>query len=309
VALGRHDRPVTIADEDVALFGAVLDRLDGAEAISDVEEGLPECARDALALFAALQPVVLVTIKLGAGPAPGVDFSEDVSWAAVVAFARRDVLAQQGGGIDSELTGDSLRLLDRIDEVIGEWPTDRWDDAVHGRVQELVEARQQGALRGRELRRSRPVADARNWPTVAWLLRHPHDHWLHQALQGVSDPDCKVLVESLIAKLRPSYDQMCGLDLAAEEAAAEVICETEIVEVSPGRWKEPASAVVTAAIKGSTVADQQIAVRLVEDRDAQFNGTVVSLLAGERWRICARAFRDGTLLPLDGTRRCAVASL
>jgi hypothetical protein len=35
----------------------------------------------------------------------------------------------------------------------------------------------------------------------------------------------------------------------------------------------------------------------------------VSLLAGERWRICAREFRDGTLLPLDGTRRCAVASL
>jgi hypothetical protein len=308
VALGHHDRPVTIADEHVAQLGAVLDRLDAAEAIS-VEEGLPECARETLALSRALQPVILVIMKLGAGPAPGVDASEDVSWAAVVALARRDVVAQQAAGIDKGLTGDCLRLLARIDALIGQGPGDGWNDAVQVRVKELVEARQQGALRGRELRRSRQETDARDWPTVVWLLRHPEDYWLRQAVQGVADAACKLLIESLIAKLQPSYDQMCGLDLAAEEAAAELICEAEIVEVSPGRWKEPASAVVTVAIKGNTVADQQIAIRLVEDPDAQFNGTIVSLLAGERWRICAREFKDGTLLPLDGTRRYAVASL
>jgi len=309
MALRRHDHPVTIADDHVAQLGPVLDRLDEADVISDVEEGLAECARDALALFAALQPVILVTMKLGAGRAPGVDASEDASWAALLALARRDVLAQQAAGIDSGLTGDSVRLLDRIDALIGEWPADDWSDAVHASVQEFVDARQRGALRGRELRRSRQETDPGNRPTVGWLLRHPDDHWLHQAVQGVSDPGCKALIESLITKLQPSYDQMGGLDLAAEEAAAEVICETEIVEVSPGRCKQPASALVTAAIKGDTVAGQQIAVRLVEDPDAQFNGTVVSLLAGERWRICAREFRDGTMLPLDGTRRCAVASL
>jgi hypothetical protein len=39
--------------------------------------------------------------------------------------------------------------------------------------------------------------------TVGWLLRHPVDHWLHQAAHAVSDPDCKALIESLIAKLQP----------------------------------------------------------------------------------------------------------
>ena len=300
---------MTIADEHVVQLGGVLDRLDDEEAISDVGEGLPECARDAVALFTALQPVMGIALKLGHGPVPGGDPDEDASWAAVVALARREVLAQLAAGVDRGLAGDSLRLLDRIDVLIGEWPADRWDDAVRARVQELVEARERGALRGRELRRSRLKTDLRDWPTVGWLLRHPDDHWLRTAAHGVSDPDSKALIASLIAGLQPSYDQMRGLDLAAEEAAAEVICETEIVEVSPGRWKEPASAVVTAAVKGNSPVDQQIAVRLVEDPHAQFNGTLVSLLAGERWRICAREFSDGTLVPLDGTRRCAVASL
>ncbi len=282
--------------------------MDEAEVILDADERLPECARDAVALFTALQPVIGITIKLGAGPRPGGDANEDASWAAVVALARRDVLAQQAAGIDGGLSGDSLRLLDRIDALIGEWPGDAWDGDVHARIEELVEARQRGALRGRELRRSHQETDPSNGPTVGWLLRHPDDHWLHQAVQSVSDLDCKALINSLIAKLQPSYEQMRDLDLAAEEAAAEVICETEIVEVSPGRWEEPASAVVTAAIRGNTRADQQIAVRLVEDPDGEFNGTLVSLLAGERWRICARELRDGTLLPLDATRRCAVAS-
>lgn len=283
--------------------------MDEEKVTSNVGEGLPACARDALTLFTALQPVIGIALKLGHGPAPGGDANVDASWAAVVALARREVLARQAAGIDRGFAGESLRLLDRIDVLIGEWPADRWVDAVRARVQELVEARERGTVRGRELRRSRPETDPRDWPTVGWLLRHSDDHWLHPAAHGVSDPDSKALIGSLIAKLQPSYDQMRGLDLAAEEAAAEVICETEIVEVSPGRWKEPASAVLTAAIKGNTPVDQQIAVRLVEDPDAQFNGTLVNLLAGERWRICAREFSDCTLLPIDGTRRCAVASL
>lgn len=279
------------------------------KAISDVDEALPECARDALALFTALQPVVGITIRLGHGPAPGVDANQDAEWAAAVALARREVLAHQADGIDSGLAGDILRLLDRIDALIGEWPADGWNDAVCARVQELVDARQRIALRGPELRDRRQDTSPRNWPTVGWLLRHPGDHWLYQAVRAVRDLDCKALIESLIAKLQPSYDRMRAVDIAAHEAAAEVICETKIVEVSPGRWTKPASAVVTAAIKGDTPVDQRIAIRLVEDPDAQFNGTLVSFLAGERWHICAREFSDGTLLPLDGTRRCRAASL
>jgi hypothetical protein len=108
LAFGRHDRPVTIADKRVAQQGPVLDRLDEEKAISDVDERLPECARDALALFAALQPVIRIAIKLGHGPVPGVDANEDASWAAGVALARREVLAQQAARIDSGLAGDSV---------------------------------------------------------------------------------------------------------------------------------------------------------------------------------------------------------
>lgn len=297
---------MTIADEYLAQVGAVLDRLDEEKAISDVDEGLPECARETLALFTGLQPIIGITLKLGAGPAPGEAANEDASWAAAVALARRDVLAQQAAGIDHGLAADNLRLLGRIDALIGEWPSDSWDDAVRSRVRELVDARQRGALRGRELRASRQETDSKTWPTVGWLLRHPEDHWLHQAVPGVSDPDCKALIKGQIAKLRPSYDEMCRLDLAAEEAAADVICEMKIVDVSPGRWKAPVSAVVTAPVRG-VERDQGIAVRLVEDPDALFNGTLVGLLAGERWRLCASKLEDGTMLPLDGTRRWAVA--
>jgi hypothetical protein len=87
-----------------------------------------------------------------------------------------------------------------------------------------------------------------------------------------------------------------------------VICEAEIVDVAPVSWKDPLSAVVTAAIKGNTASGQPIAVRLVEDPGAQFNGSLVSLLIGERWHICASQPADATLVPRDGTRRLAVAS-
>lgn len=286
----------------------MVERLDADRVDADADDGLPACAAQALALFEALLPVVGIVIKLGAGPLPGVDASEDASWAAEVALARRQVLNQQAAGTDRGLAADSLRLLDRVDGLIGEWPADSWNDAVGSRVQKLVEARQRGAARGRELRNSHQETDSGNEATVGWLLRHPNDHWLQKAIQRVSDPSCRELIESLIAHLQPNYAQMCGLELAAEEARAEVICEAEIVNVSPGSWKEPVSAVVTAAIKGNATPGQPVAIRLVEDPDAQFNGTLVGLLAGELWHVCASRLADGTLLPLDGTHRRAAAS-
>lgn len=125
----------------------------------------------------------------------------------------------------------------------------------------------------------------------------------------VSDPECRSLIEAQIVKLTPSYQRLWELDWTCEEATADVICETQVLDTRPGSWEQPVPAVVTASIKGTTSLKQQIAIGLVEDPDAPFNGTLVSVLAGERWRICARQPVDSTLLPLDGTRRRVASSV
>jgi hypothetical protein len=290
---------------------AALEDWDREDAVSpaQAQECLPDPAREMLALGEVLQPIIGIVIKLGAGPVPGADRADDAEWAASVALARRDVLALQAVGIDHGLAADNLRLLDRIDALIGTWPEGDWNDVARRRVQELVDARQRGRQRGQELRQSRQHTEADDSVSVGWLLRHPTDHWLRQAAPTVSDPECRALIDAQIAKLEPSYQQLCGLDRTAEEAVADVICEMSVLGTSPGRWKEPVSVVVTAPIKGTTSLDEQIAVRLVEDPDGPFNATLAAFLAGEQWLTCARELEDGTLLPLDGTRRPAVPSL
>jgi hypothetical protein len=129
----------------VARFGAVLDRLDAERVDADVDGRLPECADQALALFEALQPVLGITIRLGAGPPPGVDAVRmrrgvrKSRWPAA-----RFWLGKQQGSTAGSLT-TACWLLDRIDELIGARPADSWNDAVGSRVQELVEARQRGS--------------------------------------------------------------------------------------------------------------------------------------------------------------------
>jgi hypothetical protein len=308
-----HDGGVTVADDHLVRIGAGLDGgyREHAAAEPQFDQRLPDCARDALALFDALQPIDPITIRLGAGQVPGVDVSEDASWAASVALARHDVLAKRAAGIDHGLSVDSLRLLDRIDALVAVWPDSDWDVLVRRRVQERVDARQHGAQRGQEMRDSRQDVEPEDDFEIGWLLRHPTDHWLRQAAPTVSDAQCRALIEAQVAKLAASYDQLGDLDWAAQEAVADVICEMHVGGAA-GRWigwEQPVSAVVTAAVKGAPAVDQQIAVRLVEDPDdGMFNGTLVSLLAGESWRLCARELADGTLLPLDGTRRVATPS-
>jgi hypothetical protein len=283
----------------------MLDDWDREDAGWNVDESLPDCAGEALALFEALQPVIPIAIKLGAGPAPGSDPGEDAGWAALVACARRRVLAQQAGGIDHGLATDNLRLLDRIDAMIAVWPEDGWDDVVRDRVQELVDAAQRGRARGEELRH--PGQQTEGEDSVGWLLRHPTDHWLRSARHAVSDRQCRGLIEAQIARLSPNYQQLCGVDWSGQEAMADLVCEMRVTCVSPHRWHTPVSAVVTAPIKGDTSPGEQIEVGLVQDPDAPFNGTLVSLLPGDRWRICARLRENDTLLPLDGTRRVAAS--
>jgi hypothetical protein len=225
-------------------------------------------------------------------------------------LARRNVLAHRAAGIDHGLAAANLRLLDRIDALLGSWPDDDWDDVACRLVQELVDACRRGRQRGQELRQSRQNTEAQDSLPVEWLLRHPTDHWLRQAAPTVSDPECRALIAAQTAKLAPNYEQLRSREWTAEEAMADVICEMEVVGTSPGHWKEPISSVVTKPIKGKTSLDEQIAVRLVEDPDGPFNGTLVSFLAGERWLTCLRELQDGTVLPLDeGTRRLAAPSI
>lgn len=60
------------------------------------------------------------------------------------------------------------------------------------------------------------------------------------------------MIEAQIAKLAPNYQPLCRLDWAGQEAMVDVVCEMQVVDVSSARWKEPASAVVTAPIRGDT---------------------------------------------------------
>ncbi len=304
---------MTVADNHLARIGTVLDEwyAQDGESDSGCEEELPECAREALALAESLQPIIAITIKLGNGKPPGTDVAGDASWAASVALARRDVRSGQALGFDHGLAHDSLRLLDRIDALIGAREDEDWKRATRQRVQALVDAGRRGRERGlrqRDLRERSPEAESHDSDRGAWLLRHPADHWLRQALPSVADPQCQALLEAQIARLQPTYQQLCALDWTAEEAAADLVCEVQVIETSPGGWKQPLPAVVIASIKGNTSFGQQMAVRLVEDFDGPFNGTLLGLLAGERWLLCARELEDGTVLPLDGTRRLAAAT-
>jgi hypothetical protein len=301
---------VTIADDHLARVGTVDDEWYRQDAGSDsgYADELPECAREALALAESLQPITAITIKLGNGKPPGADAAEDASWAASVALGRRDILCGQALGFDRGLANDSLQLLDRIDVLIGTREDEDWEDETRQRVQALVDAGRRGRERGRELRERSADRESRDTISLGWLLRHPADHWLRQALPSVADPHCRALLEAQIARLQPAYHQMCALDWTAEEAAADLVCHIQVIETSPGGWKQPVPAAVIVAIKGNSPPKEQIAVRLVEDPDGPFNGTLLGLLAGERWLLCARELEDGTVLPLDGTRRLAAAT-
>lgn len=272
---------------------------------------LHDSAEHAYALLEALRPINSITIKLGVGPAPGSDPDEDATWAACVALARRDVLAHQTAGIDHGLAANNLRLLQRVDVLLGARHTPGWDQLVRHRVSELVDARKQGRQRGMEfsrLRESDPSAERQEQLPVGWLLRHPTDYWLRLAAPTVADFECRRLIEAQMDVLAPLYRLFCELDWSAEEAAADVVCDVRVLNAERGALREAVLAIVTALFKGDVALDEQVALRAVEDPHGPFNGKLMSVLTGERWLICADQLDDGTLLPLDGTRRRAVAS-
>ena len=89
--------------------------------------------------------MVAIAIKLGADRPPGLDLVDDAEWAAMVALAPREVLNQ--GGVDEGLGVDSLRLLDRVDQMLGQWGDD-WPNLVGQQVTGSVDAGRRGRLHG-----------------------------------------------------------------------------------------------------------------------------------------------------------------
>jgi hypothetical protein len=98
------------------------------------------------------------------------------------------------------LTDSSFRLLDRIEEMIGEWGQG-WDDQARERVKSLVSARRCGRQRGQELRTAGQIQEPIAPLTRGWLARHPNDPFLRQAMTHVSDQECQTLIRAVIARL------------------------------------------------------------------------------------------------------------
>ena len=242
-------------------------------------------------------------MRLGNDEPPGSDLHEDASWAASVAMRRRDVFAHRARGFDSGLTEDSLRLLDRLDDMLAKWPEPEWSRAVCDRIDTLMNARRSGRRRGLEMRRSRESDPDRGAGlNVGWYLRHPLDHWLRTAFPKVADLECRSLLLTQIRKLERTYEALCALDWNAEETLADVICEV-VVQEKPSGLTDPMAVEVTAVSKGTLDAAGTAALCSVEDTNGPFQGSLINVRVGERWLVCARLLDDGRLLPLDGTRR------
>ncbi|HEY5317993.1 MAG TPA: hypothetical protein VIJ20_08430 [Solirubrobacteraceae bacterium] len=297
---------MTIADDHLAEVGSGMDAwdLEHARALLESVERLPAHLREALVLREASDLVMSLVIKLVAWGEPGVDAARDADWAVSAAMARRSVLTYRAAGLDGAVADSDLALLDRICSLIGSWPEADWAGAVGRRVEELVDARRRGRERGEQLRPSRRPGEQSSVPALAWLLRHPADHYFWRARANISDPWLCAHIDERIADFAPSYEAMADQDWSAEESRSDLVVELEILDVPPG-WKEPVETVVVATHRGGAAIGPELPLHLVADPDAQFNGMLISLLRGERWLTCASLRKDGTALPEDGTRRLA----
>jgi len=262
-------------------------------------------ASESVLLWAASQPLVHVAIKLAAGKLPGSDAAQDLDWVVGVAISRAQVVAHRSAGLDGRLAERNLRLIDRICSLVGSWPEPGWTEAVERRVDQLVDARRRGHERGQEIRRSRPPDEVPRIPTVAWQLCHPNDHYFRMAQARLADPQLAANMQEWIADFAPSYAAMSAQDWSAEERTADLVVDLQMPDDVPRDWKQPLPTVVVASHHGDAASGSQLPLRLVADFDARFNGMLISVLPGERWRTCASLLDDATIVPKDGTRRLA----
>jgi hypothetical protein len=178
-----------------------------------------------------------------------------------------------------------------------------WTTAVRANVEATIEARRAGRARGERLRSQRPARIRSEEPGVGWLLRHPADHYLLQARARIVDPWICAHLDDHIRVSASSYAAIAAQNWRSCEHDAGLVVEVQIPEVVSHGWKEPVRTNVVAVHSRGVAVGSELPMRLVADPDAVFNGLRIAVRPGERWRLCATALEDGTVLPEDGTRR------
>jgi hypothetical protein len=305
---------MTVADDYLAQIGAAdfdaWEHEDAAQFVAGAKSGprdrRNDAVREARLLSTAAQPVVQFIISLPVAGMPGVDLARDADLAASAAFNRRTVLSYQSAGLNGRFAERNLRLLDRVCALIGQWPEPDWSETVRRRVERLGEARRAGRERGKRLREAGRMPDPPSEPSVAWLLRHPGDHWFRHARPAITDAMLGAMIDDWIAEFAPSYATLAGEDWSAEEGKADLVADIALAEEVHSGWNQPVRAVVLDKRQGSVQIGSELPLRLVPTGDGPFNGTLIAVLPGEHWRTCGSLLADGSLLPADGTRRLAV---
>lgn len=301
-----------LADEVLAADCADLDAWD-REHVAELSRwaGLPDEApvdsavREACQLRAMAQPVVQFAISLRY-QMPGAELERDAVTHASAALSRRTAWAFARAGLDKRLVQRNLRLLDRVDELLGQWPEPEWSDAVRNAVQRLSEARRAGRARGQHLRQTGRFPDPAP-PSLGWLLRHPGDHWFRRARPAITDPKICTVVDEWIADSDASYATLAATQPTAD--SADVVVDVALPdEYVAADSHGPVSTVLLASHQGNVEIDSSLPLHLVAPGEAVFNGTIIAVLAGERWRIVGTLLADGSLLPADGTYRLQVSA-
>ena len=172
-------------------------------------------------------------------------------------------------------------------------------------MQGLVQARDSGRERGQRSRPQEAPGAGIDFAAGSSMLRHPSDHYFSMARASMTEPELVAYLDQQIAAFAPSYAALAAGDWSSQETQAEIAVELQIYEPTPTGWKDPVPATVVGIHRGSVPIGAQVGLRLVADRDAPFNGTLLSALSGERWLVYGALLDDGTLLPSDGTRRLA----
>ena len=171
-----------------------------------------------------------------------------------------------------------------------------------------MEARRSGRARGPAASPG-PCGRAGEEPvTAGWFLRRPRDQYFRRAFDAVHDPGLRAPLSQWISGLDGSYTTLADQDWSAEESRAELVAEVRFTEPQATRWLEPAQAMVLHRLAGDVQRGSTLAVCQVENPGAQFNGTLVSALPRERWRIYGHRRDDGSILVSDGTCRLQPAS-
>lgn len=147
----------------------------------------------------------------------------------------------------------------------------------------------------RSLSRAKPAS------TPSWAIS---PCYFQSARASATDNRLSELLAAQIALLAASYDRLAAQHDAHDQA--EVIAELGVLAPVGSDWREPVATAVLAVEKGAVSVGDQLGLRLVADpAAATFNGTLVSVRAGERWLTYAHRLEDGTVVPDDGTRRIA----